>query len=392
MPQHESKTSFRVAISVDLTWSLRRHTDIFAGIARYAESRSDWRYVVDDFAAHTMRQAKGRPRPYDGMIGAVTPELASEATRRRLPLVNVWANSSEKRTPSVLPDYSRVGALVAEHFLGRGLRRMMCLIRRRDVPDRLVAESVKRHFEAAGGACELVRVAREFAHTVPRWNETRTLIENWILRTQKPAGIFAGVDLLGRHVAELCSRHDVFVPEDVAIIAGHNEPTLCLYPSPALTSVEYGYDRVGFEAAILLDRLLRNGQTRASSILVPPTELVVRGSSDFVYAEEEVITAALIFVGRAATRRIDVSDVAEAASVSRRTLEKRFEKHLGRSVAAEIRRVRLEHAKRLLRVQETPIGEIARVVGFGSSQSFARVFRREVGVSPREYRAQFSES
>ncbi len=48
--------------------------------------------------------------------------------------------------------------------------------------------------------------------------------------------------------------------------------------------------------------------------------------------------------------------------------------------------LRIERAKALLELTDTPVTEIALDVGYESSQALARLFRREVGVSPSEYR------
>jgi LacI family transcriptional regulator len=47
----------------------------------------------------------------------------------------------------------------------------------------------------------------------------------------------------------MCRQQGWRVPHDVAIIAGMNEESLCEHPRPSLTSVELGYDRIGYEAA-----------------------------------------------------------------------------------------------------------------------------------------------
>jgi AraC family transcriptional regulator len=49
-------------------------------------------------------------------------------------------------------------------------------------------------------------------------------------------------------------------------------------------------------------------------------------------------------------------------------------------------KVRIEKAKALLEATDTPVTQIAFEVGYESSQALARLFRREVGVSPSDYR------
>lgn len=63
-------------------------------------------------------------------------------------------------------------------------------------------------------------------------------------------------DTTARHVATACRRHGLNVPTDVAVVANMNETAVCLNPEPSLTSVDVGYERLGYEAARLLDRLM----------------------------------------------------------------------------------------------------------------------------------------
>lgn len=182
----------------------------------------------------------------------------------------------------------------------------------------------------------------------------------------------------------------------MAIVAGWNKETLCEHPRPSLTSIELNYDRVGYEAARLLGRLMdeRESGSKAKKeaeperILLPPQKLVVRESTDFFNVADEVMTRALRFIADNSHRRIGPDDVAQAVGVERRALQNRFRKHIDRPIAAEIRRVRVERAKRELAESKRTLSEIAHDVGFGNMQRLYEVFRREVGVTPGQYRQQ----
>ncbi|MGE3316532.1 MAG: helix-turn-helix domain-containing protein, partial [Planctomycetaceae bacterium] len=87
-------------------------------------------------------------------------------------------------------------------------------------------------------------------------------------------------------------------------------------------------------------------------------------------------------------RRIGPDDVARAAGSETRTLQNRFRNFLGRPIASEIRRVRIERAKRELTQSKRPLSAIARDVGFGEAMRMYDVFRRELGVTPSAYRRQ----
>lgn len=100
----------------------------------------------------------------------------------------------------------------------------------------------------------------------------------------------------------------------------------------------------------------------------------------------DITSRAIPFISRHAGRPIRVDALARAARTSRRTLEQRFRQHVGHSVAAEIRGVRLDRAGRWLAGTEMTMSRIAQCAGFSSAHQLPRVFRREFNQSPWEYR------
>lgn len=78
--------------------------------------------------------------------------------------------------------------------------------------------------------------------------------------------------------------------------------------------------------------------------------------------------------------------VAERLALSDRTLIRRFHELLGHSPEKELIRIRIEHAKLLLRETSLSIAIIAEKTGYSSLEYFNRMFQRKVGFSPRKYR------
>ncbi|MEK6235501.1 MAG: helix-turn-helix domain-containing protein, partial [Planctomycetales bacterium] len=201
-----------------------------------------------------------------------------------------------------------------------------------------------------------------------------------------------------RVLIEMCAHRGWRIPEDVAIIAGYNEGQLFERPEPSISSLEVPYEQLGFEAARLLDRLMDEksrgkrrkkedaGKTAPEIILLPPVEVVARRSTDFHAVDDPTVRRALRFLDANLHQPLSVDRIAEAAGVSRRTLENRFREKLGRTIAAEIQRLRIERTKRELAGTDRPIQQIARLVGFGSPRTLNDLFRKMVGCTPREYR------
>ena len=114
----------------------------------------------------------------------------------------------------------------------------------------------------------------------------------------------------------------------------------------------------------------------------------MRESTDFFAVDDPMISAALAFIAANSHRQINAHDVSRAVDVGVRTLQSEFSDYLGRPINAEIQRVRIERAKRELAQSKRKIHEIAKDVGFGRAMRMYEVFRRELGVTPTEYRKQ----
>ncbi|HVL01632.1 MAG TPA: helix-turn-helix domain-containing protein [Dongiaceae bacterium] len=82
--------------------------------------------------------------------------------------------------------------------------------------------------------------------------------------------------------------------------------------------------------------------------------------------------------------------LAEEKAMSPRTLIRRFKSATGESPLAYLQTVRIDMAKRLLETSKQTIAEITQNIGYEDVSSFSKMFKRKVGLSPREYRGRFS--
>lgn len=376
----------RVALMLDLQWPYKRHSEVFAGIQRYAEERG-WVTIIDEFAHDTL--SRPRADQYDGIVARAHHALARRAARRGVPVVNVWPSSPARRlVPGVFPDSAEVGRIVAEHLLARGFRSFATLTSPKNADNELEVREFERAVRAAGCGCASALLPQDPHRDLAHWKKTVRLVDRALAAWKPPVGVYVGQEVFGRLVVQAAQRRGWRVPQDVAIVAGKNEETLCAHPRPSLTSIEIGYDRIGYAAAELLDRLMDGDAPPAEPLRLAPHGLVVRESTDFTAVDNPTVAAALAFVAANAHRRIGPDDVAAAVGTEPRTLQNYFRKAIQRPIASEIRRVRIERAKRELAQTDRPLVAVARAVGFGTVQRLYEVFVREVGVAPGAYRAQ----
>jgi transcriptional regulator GlxA family with amidase domain len=84
---------------------------------------------------------------------------------------------------------------------------------------------------------------------------------------------------------------------------------------------------------------------------------------------------------------IAIEDLAADSGLGARTFHKRFVAETGYTPSQYRVRCRLDWCERMLVETARSITDIALSAGFASSQYFATVFRRHVGVSPQEFRS-----
>jgi LacI family transcriptional regulator len=251
-----ARKPLRVAIMLDLQWSYKRHSEVFAGVQKYAVEQA-WVSIIDEFADDTLRRERGEAERYDGVIARANPLLARRAARRGVPVVNVWSSSPARHLlPGVFPDSTATGRLVAEHLLARGFRTFTTLTSPENADHELEVAEFTRVVRDAGFGCASVLVPQNPDCDVTNWRRTERLIVRAMGGWTPPVGVYVGSEVYGRLVVQLCHLRGWRIPGDVALVAGKNETTLCEQPRPSLTSVEIGYTRIGYVAAELLDRLM----------------------------------------------------------------------------------------------------------------------------------------
>jgi LacI family transcriptional regulator len=384
----------RVGLALEIHLLFKNHTDIFAGVQRFADE-AGWLTIIDDWVQGTLAAAARGQARYDGVIARVDARrrrLVKAAARAGVPVVNILASSPAVRVlPGVFPDIEKIGSLQAEHLMSRGLRRF-AFLRMAERPDEdLLVAGFTASVQAAGHTVTTLALPANANDSLAQHRRTQDRIKTWMNAWKLPLGAATASDTLSRLLAQIAHERGWRVPEDVAIIGARNEEHLCERPRPCLSSIDIGYERIGYEAAQMLDRLMRGEtMTGVPRIAVPPVGVVARESTNFYAADDPLVAEAQALIAQQCHTHLEVTDVAKQLCVSPKTLQLHFAAALRRSVAQEIRRVRIEKVKRELSTSDLSIHEIAKRAGFPSNTRLSEVFKREVGMTPSEFRGERS--
>src|SRR5262249_53493268 len=176
----------------------------------------------------------------------------------------------------------------------------------------------------------------------------------------------------GHRTRAAARRAGVSVPTEVALVSVDNDSVLCNMADPPMTSIDVNPEQIGYEAAALLDRLMREPARRGEPAFLElaPRGIMARQSSGALAIADPRGAAAVRFIHGRACAGITVGAVLEHLAMSRSVLERRFKAALHRTPKAEILRVRLDQARRLLCESHLPLDVIARRCGFGTYKYF----------------------
>jgi LacI family transcriptional regulator len=371
-----------VLIETETSWGGR----VIRGIARFAEKHTHWHLLIDP-RDHEQRSAIPEGWHGDGIIARISTRTQWQQIREKeLPVVNVDDVFEDLRgVGTVITDEAERARLALEHLAARGFRKFAYF-----------APPSNRYSKNRGEA--FIRAVKDLEYDCHEylpgyragrkigWEEQQRRVSRWLAALPRPIAILAVDAHNARQLAEICHFAGVRIPDDIAILAGDTDELLCEVSTPPLSSISVACERLGHDAAAMLQSMMSGEDPPDEPVLIAPHGVVSRQSTDVLAIDDPAVVRALRYIRQHAHHGIVVEDILREVPISRRSLEIQFKAYLGRSPAEEIRRVRLERGKQLLGSRELSITEIALACGFSNATRFGVAFRKSFGTTPRAFR------
>jgi LacI family transcriptional regulator len=359
---------------------------ILRGITRYLRAHQPWSVFLEQRELFASPPKWLKDWRGDGIICRPTNHLIAERLgKARVPVVDLGDVREGVGLPRIASDDGAIGRLAADHLLERGFRQFaFCgFTSQRWSEDR--REGFTAAVKAAGFACAVYESSWGGPRAHP-WEQEQEAIGRWLRAVPRPVGVMACNDMRGQHVLDACQRIQQSVPEEVAVIGVDDDALLCELCDPPLSSVVPNPERIGYEAAALLDRLMAGGKPPPHNCLIEPLGVTTRHSTDVLAIDDAHVAAAVRFIREQACQGATVRDVLAHVPLSRTILERRFRQHLGRSPQAEINAVQLKRVKQLLAETDLTLERIAELAGYRHPEYMSVVFKRATGQTPGRYR------
>jgi LacI family transcriptional regulator len=378
----------RPHVALIVETSIHYGRQVLGGITRYVRSHQPWSCFLEQRELWSSLPPWLKGWKGSGVIcRKTTPALAVMLAKAGVPLVDLSDIHASFGVPRIESDHRAMGTAAADHLIERGFTQFgFC-----GFSDQ--AWSVERRLGFLARLHERGFSAQTWESPWPErqshsWEREQAKIVQWLRSLPRPIGLMACNDMRGQHLLDACQRVDLAVPEELAVIGVDDDSIMCNLCQPPLTSIVPNAERVGYEAAALLDRLMSGEKPPTEPMLIPPLGITTRQSSDVLAIDDAMVAAAVRFIRERACQGCSMKDLLRHIPMSRSLLERRFRQFLGRSPQAEIRAVQLKRVKQLLAESDLPLDQIAPLAGYAHPEYMSVVFKRETGQTPGQYRAE----
>ena len=354
---------------------------IIKGILSYANEVGPWHVWINSDTTDRLKKLPNGWRG-DGIIARVsTPELVSNIRESGLPAVNVADASIQGfSAPCVRTDDAAATRMAADFFTDRGFRNIAYIGPRHSANPIWYGQAFREALLERG--IEL----HEYTSRDSVSLESDPMLIKWLLALPKPAGILVWGQGYGLLVVDSCLEAGISVPHDIAVLCGSYDELLSYACFPALSGILSPTEQIGYRAAQLLHRMMDGKKVSAETTYLPPLGIMERLSTDTLAVDDPQLKKVVAFIQAHAFEQITMADILRAVPMARRSLERRFQQVFGRSPLDEIRRIRIDKARRLLAETDLPMQHIAEACGYATYNYLTHIFKQGTGITPRDYR------
>jgi LacI family transcriptional regulator len=365
--------------------------NLLKGISKYSKEHGPWIFCKMPLFYRETLGMEGivnfaKEWEADGIIG----QLYNDTDIKKVLSAGIYliAEDFKERFPdiaNITGGYYEAGEMGAEYFLKKGFKNFAFYGFKNIVWSRERAEGFENHLNSQG--FEVHHFDQDKAPTRELWYYKPSALSQWLQSLPKPIAIMACDDERGQHITEACKHTNIQIPEEIAVLGVDNDVLTCNLSDPPLSSINLDTQKGGYEAARLMDQMIKKKEQLNVNIIVAPTQVITRQSTDIASTNDKYIAKALKFIHQNIDSSINVADVIKQVPLSRRGLEKRFKETTGIGVYKYIYNLQIQKFAEKLLETDKSISEIALESGFSNSKNISRQFKQVKGCTPIEYRA-----
>ncbi len=383
---------YKIILMIDFAESYSK--ELLRGIAKYSKEHGPWVFCRMPLFQRETIGMQGILEwaiewGADGIIGQFYNDPTVIAFKEAgIPIIAQDFKERFTEIPNITGAHREAGIMGAEYFLKKGFKQFAFYGFKKIVWSRERAEGFENRVNKAGYKVHYFENDNSDSDNI--WYYRPSALSQWLKSLPKPIALMACDDNQGQHITEACRHSGIAIPQEVAVLGVDNDEMICEFSDPPLSSIAQDAEFGGYQTAKLLEEMIKDKNTPTRDIVVKPTQVITRQSSDIYATNDHHIATALKYIHQNLEKTIQVNDVVKQVPLSRRTLEKRFQSITGYPIYKYISNLRMEKVSNRLLETDMNVFEIALELGLNDTKNLSRQFKQMKGVPPSAYRKQFT--
>lgn len=284
-------------------------------------------------------------------------------------------------------DYMGPGIMAAQFFAKRRFKNFAFYGNKNFFWSKERAESYRREVEKYAG--NYYYFESEVFHGT-EWSGSHVDLDNWLLSLPKPVGLLACNDNFALQVSEMCKINNIDIPNELVLMGIDNDELICNLSHPSISSIVTNDEQGGYDTGRMLHYLVVNKKNIPFNINIEAIRIEHRKSTEKYNISDEYILKTVDYIDKNIRECLSVEKLIEIVPLSRRSLEIKFREAMGVSLYQFILDKKMDCICDLLLNTNKDLLDIAIESGFNDVRNVYRLFKKNRGYTPIEFRRKFS--
>ncbi|SFK96786.1 DNA-binding transcriptional regulator [Proteiniphilum acetatigenes] len=284
-------------------------------------------------------------------------------------------------------DYMEVGAMAADFFAKKRFKNFAFYGNKNFLWSKGRAEGYRIEVEKLGG--NYYYFESEYL-TNSQWSRSHIELDEWLSSLPKPVAVFACDDYFALQVAEMCKINNINIPHEISLLGVDNDELICNLSYPSISSIVTDDENIGYVAGKKLHTLIMNKKNIPFRIIKKPIRIEERQSTEKYNISDKYIIQIIEYIEKNFISDISIDQLTQIVPLGRRNLEKKFKEAMGITLYQFILEKKTEHLSYKLLTTRESLLDIAIEAGFNDVRNAYRIFKKNTGYTPLNFRKKFS--
>ena len=364
------------------------------GLIRYSDENGSWIFYRLPPYYKSLYGEKGvleriREWEIDAVIAQWEYEEVDFLEKINIPVFLQSYKEKSGRFSKISGNYIEVGAMAARFFSKRRFHNFAFYGNGNFFWSKERAKGYRQEVEKLGG--NYFYFESELLSNI-QWSRSHIKLDEWLLSLPKPVALFACDDSFALQVSEMCKINNIDIPNELSLLGVDNDELICSLSFPSISSIVTDDEKGGYNTGEKLHQLIISKKNIPFNIIIEPIRMELRQSTEKYNIPDEHILEVVNYIRENITLNISIDDLVKIVPLSRRNLEKKFRKFMDTSIYQFILENKIEYISNLLLVTDKDLLDITLEAGFNDVRNVYRIFKKNTGYTPIEFRKKFRQN